>query len=262
MEANPDVPSPSSLNMKEISTAIAMQMLKSARHEAVVVHAKRMIEFARKWGATIPPDQESQAINELKEFFPEPATWPSLKVTTESGTLSSSTSAAPRGRPKQDSDPDPKDNSKRKASDYAELKVPDGVSPPLCPAAIKSGDRDGQACGKVCKRVLDGHNPEIPECAQFKCNHMFCGTHITKAAGMNSTAARKRLEKTPDPSSSPVTVTEEGKTTSLNTVAVEELKPEVSSGAGKSTLSKILAKVNARNKGAGQSSDVSNNNNE
>jgi hypothetical protein len=257
MEANPDSQSKSSLNMKEVATTIAMQLLKHTHREVVVVQSKQIIEFARKWGAVISPEQESNAINDLKAFFPEPASWPTIKVVPEVGTLSTSTAAAPRGRPKQDSDPEPKDNNKRKAADFAELKVPDGQAIPNCPAAMKSGDRD--ICGKPCRRVLDGHDPSIPECAQFKCNHLYCGTHITKAAGMNTGAARKRLEKTPDESAAPVTVKENGKTTTLDTGVLDELKPATSAGAGKAALSKIFDRVNQRKKDASASVDNDNN---
>lgn len=266
MEAIPDSTPKSSLNMKEIATSIAVQMLKHAHHEAVIVHSKQIIEFARKWGATVPPDLESQAINELRDWFPEPATWPTIKVATETGTLSTSTASAPRGRPKQDSDPEPKsDGAKLKAADFADLKIPDGVSPPLCPVEIKQGDRKGQSCGKVCKKVLPEHDPEDPKCAKLECNHAYCGTHITKAQGSNSGAARKRLEKAVAAATSgsdPVTVTEEGKTTTLNTGVLDELKPATTSGAGKAALSKIFEKVKARKEAAGKTDgDEANSNN-
>jgi hypothetical protein len=223
-------------------------MLKSAREEAVKTSAKVIIEFARKWGATIPPEQESQAINQLKEFFEEPATWPTIKVATETGTLSTASTPAPRGRPKNDSDPAPKEG-KRKASDFAEVKVADGQAWPTCPTIIKSGDRKDQACGKNCVRALDDHDPKNLECAQLKCNHLYCGTHVVAAAGMNVGAARKRLEKASTSNDAPVTVSEEVKSTTLNTGVLDELKPAATSGAGKAALSKIFNKVKERKAG-------------
>uniref|UniRef100_A0A6C0CIC5 Uncharacterized protein n=1 Tax=viral metagenome TaxID=1070528 RepID=A0A6C0CIC5_9ZZZZ len=251
-----------SLNMKDMAAIIANQMLQEAWKIVVEKQKKQVVEFARKWGAQIATEQEDQAINDLKEFFEQPTSWPSIQVSTAAPGLTTSTAApAPRGRKQLDSDTEPKptDANKRKATDYGELKLPEGREPITCPVEVKSGDRKGLKCGKVCKRVTDAHDAADPKCAKFECGHMFCGQHIVKASGMDTSAARKRLEKASDSDSGPVTMNEDGKETVIASSSLGTLKPEQTTAAAKQTVSKIFDMVKKRKEAA---SGVSNDNNQ
>jgi hypothetical protein len=241
------------LNMKDLATSVANQMLQHAWSIVAEKQKGKVLEFARKWGAKISEEQEDQAINDLREFFEQPTTWPSIQVSSSAPNLSVSTAApAARGRKAADSDTEPKasDPNKRKATDYGELKLPEGRDPVLCPVEVKSGDRKGLKCNRVCKRVTDAHDPADPRCAKYECGHMFCGQHIAKASGMDSSAARKRLERAGDSSSGPVSVKGDGEESVISSGDLGTLKPEVATAAAKQTVSKIFDIVKKRKEAA------------
>ncbi len=233
----------SRINMKEVATAIGMQMLKHTYNIATREQAKMIIEFARNKGADIPKEEEDDAIAELRDLLPEPVQWPTLELNTAGGV--STNSKAP-GKPskaaKKSDDGSSSDKAAtRKAKDFNELKAPAGTVI-TCKVEIKSGDRKGKYCGRECKRVLDEHDPSDPVCAKFECAHMFCGTHIVKAAGGSSVLALGRLEGAKDPAVTPVVMTGDGKTV-INTQLLGEIKTDSTTEAKANTMAKILAKV-------------------
>jgi len=229
----------SQVNFKDVATAMSMRMLKYLYNQAKTEHAVMIIEWARKRGANIAPGEENAAISELVDMLPEPGNWPQLELNPVSGQISTN-AKAPKIKDGDDSDK----ATSRKAADFGELKLPEGVEV-TCPVETKSGARKGQPCGRKCTRVLDEHDPSDPRCASFKCEHMYCSMHVAKVGKMDSTLALARLEKAKDAKAAPIVATQDGKTTVVDTKMLGELEPADNTVAS-SVMAKLLSKVAKR----------------
>lgn len=230
------------VNFKDIATAMSVQMLKYLYRKACGEHARIIVEWARTKGANIPDDQIQQAADELADRLPEPTNWPQLEFNTTTGQAATNAKSPAPKKGKEDGDSDK--SSSRLAKDYGELKVPEGTVIP-CPVEIKSGARKGARCGKECKRVLDAHDPSLPECASFKCDHMYCGTHIVKAGKMDGTLALGRLEGAKEGKAAPVVVDKSGKTSTIDTQLIGDLKKDDAADATANTMARLFKKIGA-----------------
>ena len=229
------------VNFKEIATAMSVQMLKYLYKEASRNHAKIIVAWAISKGANIDPKDIQGAADELADELPEPSNWPQLEFNTTTGQAATNAKSL---NPKKSKDDDSDKASKRLAKDYGELKVPEGMTIP-CPVEIKSGNRKGARCGKECKRVLDAHDPSNPTCAAFKCDHMYCGTHIVKAGEMDGTLALGRLEGVDkEGKKAPVVIDKAGKTSTIDTKLMGDLKTDAQSDATAATMAKLLGRIN------------------
>lgn len=241
----------SKLNAKDIATRIAGDTLAFVFAQARGEVSGKFIEVARKWGATIPVESESQFKNEITDLFSPPASWPSVEITvpavvggvTNSAAAVATNAKAP-GRAKK-SDSDKSVSSTRKAGDFRALVVPSGMAVPKCPVTMKSGDRSGKSCDKECKRVTDDHDVSDPECARLECGHCYCGTHIVKASETGG-GATSRLNSSANPDAKPVTYNGEGGTTKVNASAVGNIESNTAAVAGKATVSRLVDKMKLR----------------
>lgn len=230
------------VNFKEIATAMSVQMLKYLYRKASNEHAKIIVQWARTKGADIPDDQIQACADELSEALPEPTNWPQLEFNTTTGQAAVNAKAPASRSKKSKADDDSDKASSLSAKDFGELKVPEGTVVE-CPAEIKSGARKGGSCGKQCTRVLNAHDPEDPKCASFKCDHMYCGTHIVKAGKMDSTLAAGRLEGKKETKAKPVVTDKSGKTSTVDTKLLGELKTDAQSNASAATMAKLLGRI-------------------
>tara|TARA_R110001632_G_scaffold112178_3_gene223171 strand:+ start:335 stop:1057 length:723 start_codon:yes stop_codon:yes gene_type:complete len=225
----------SKLPIKDVATSIATELLRQARSQAVDVRVDEIITVAKKWGANIPEAQEGQFKNELKEAIGEPVSWPTLTVNSVTQTVS--TAKNPSKSTKGGSDK----TGNLKAADFPLLKAPAGRVI-TCPVKIISGPNARDRCGKECKRTLfpPVHDPSSkPECASLECDHMFCGTHITKIHAASGNAAKSRLANNNN-SKPPVTVEgSDGKTETIST-EILNIKEDVQSEAANDTLNKLF----------------------
>jgi hypothetical protein len=252
----------SKLNVKDIATRIAGDTLGYVYAQARGEVSGKFIELARKWGAVIPPESESQYKNQITELFSAPASWPSVEVTvpptvggvTNSAAAVATNAKAPGRAKKTDSEKSVSDT--RKAGDFRALVVPSGMAIPTCPAIMKSGEKKDQACGKECKRVTDDHDVSDPECARLECGHCFCGTHIVKAASAGGGAAA-RLKSSANPDAKPVVYNDEGGSTKVNASAVGNVEPSQASVAGKVTVGRLVDKMKQRRAAAAASEGAS-----
>lgn len=221
------------LPVKDVAISMAMEMLRQTRSHALNHRIDEIIEVAKKWGASIPSEQEGQFKNELREAIAEPTNWPSITFNTSTSTVVTS-KAAPEKPSKGGSDK----ASTLKAADFPLLKAPEGRII-KCPAKISGGKNARDACGKECKRVLFEHDVTNPECAAFECNHAFCGTHITKVHAASGNLAKARLQKGTN-SGNPVTLeSEDGKSNTINT-DILNVKDDVKSKSASATLNKLF----------------------
>jgi hypothetical protein len=243
----------SKLNSKELATRIASDALAYVFSQARTEVAKKIIEVARHWKANIPPESESQFVNELEALFPAPASWPSVEVVippvtpgvTNSAAVVATNAKAP-GRKKAETAAKTKSGTTKKASDFRPLVVPSGQAVPTCPAIMKSGDKKDQPCGKECKRVTDDHDVSCEACASLTCvGHMFCGSHIVKGAESSGGAAN-RLKSSANPEEKPVTFTSEGKETRIDASAVGAVGGEEAKAAANRSVNRLLDKMKAR----------------
>lgn len=231
------------VNFKDIATAMSVQMLKSVYRKATTEYAKIIVDWAISKGANIDANEVKAAAEELADLLPEPAKWPQLEFNTTTGQAATNAKSL-NPKKKKDEDDDSDKASGRLAKDYGALKVPEGVTIP-CPVEIKSGARKNMKCGKECKRVLDAHDPSDPICAAFKCDHMYCGTHIVKVGKMDGTLALGRLEGVDKTGKvKPVVVDKGGKTTTLDTKLIGDLKADDTSEATGATIAKLFDRVN------------------
>jgi len=242
----------SKLNVKDIATRIAGDTLGYVYAQARGEVSGKFIELARKWGAVIPPESESQFKNEITDLFSPPASWPSVEITVppvvggvthSAATVATNAKAPGRGK-KADGEKSPAADT-RKAGDFRALVVPSGMAIPTCPAIMKSGDKKDQACGKESKRVTDDHDVTDPECARLECGHCFCGTHIVKAASAGGGAA-SRLKSSANPDAKPVVYNDEGGSTKVNASAVGNVETSQASAAGKATVNRLVEKMKQR----------------
>jgi hypothetical protein len=242
----------SKLNSKELATRIASDALAYIFAQARGEVGKKIAEVGRRWGANIPTESESQFLNELEVLFPAPAAWPGVEVvippvapgvTNSAAAVTTNTKAA--GRKKGDTTK-AKATATKKAADFRPLVVPSGHSVPTCPAIMKSGDKEGQPCGRECKRITDDHDVSNEDCANLTCEgHMFCGSHIVKGAE-SSGGASARLKTSANPEEKPVTFTAEGKETRIDASAVGAVTGEESKAAAGRSINRLVDKMKAR----------------
>lgn len=241
----------SKLNPKDITTRIAADVLGMVFEQARNEVAKKMMEVARGWGATIPTESETQFLNQIGDLFSPPAAWPSVEIVggvsnssgSEGGGEIAVSKKAPGSRKRQTSDKAPK--STKKAADFRSLTVVPGQAVPKCPAIMKSGDRKDQPCGRECNKVTDEHDTSIAECARNECGHCFCGTHVVKAAEATGGNVSKNRDAD-DPDKKPVFYNDDGGETKINSSAIGTIDQGRSADVTRSTMEKLKAKMAAR----------------
>jgi hypothetical protein len=250
----------SKLSAKDITTRIASDTLNFVYRQTRDEVCVKLIEVARKWGAEIPTESESQFKNEMAELFSAPSAWPSVEITIPPivGGVSNSaatvaTNAKAPGRTAKKTDSSKTVTSTRKAKDFRELVVPSGIAIPTCPTIMKSGDKKDQPCGKECNRVTDEHDLSDPECARLECGHMFCGIHVVKGAESGGGAVN-RLASNADPDAKPVVYNNEGGSTKVNASAVGNIEQNQASVAGKATINRLVDKMKQKRAAAAAAS--------
>lgn len=231
-------PTESHLNLRDIATRIAMDMMRHVRAESIEGYGPIIIEWAKNYGAQI--ENEKLALERLWRALPEPAHWPTVEVTPATKIslnndtpkiVKPRTTAAVVGKT---------------AKDFQKITVPDGVKGPLCPVERKSGSNKGQPCGKTAVYVTAAHRPNDNEdCRNLVCGHCFCGTHI-KGAESDDAAAYDKLA---------AAASADGNTVSINVGGKKEtIKPEVQTALdedkgkqfGNAVLDKLMQKVKSK----------------
>ena len=243
----------SKLNSKDLATRIASDALAYVFAQVRTEVGKKLAEVARRWGANIPAQSESQYLNELEALFPAPAAWPSVEVVvppvvggvTNSAAAVATNTKAP-GRKKAESSASKSSEPKKKAADFRLLVVPSGMAVPACPTIMKSGDKKDQPCGKDCRRVTDDHDVSNEACASLTCEgHMFCGPHVVKGAESGGGAV-SRLKSSANPEEKPVTFTSEGKETRVDGSAVGGVTTDAAKAAANKSIGRLVDKMKAR----------------
>lgn len=222
--------SPNKINMKTLAQAMATCMLKETHKTCVSGLGPVLTAWAKEFGANF--EDEEQALKRLQDLLPEPTNWPVVELVPGSG-LKTNT-----GPPKAPT----RKVEGLKAGDFTKIEVPDGVTPPTCPAVKKSGKDKGSACGKPSKYLLPEHDTDNPECAALTCNHCYCGTHITKAA-TEDTAAYDRLNAATNSDNRPVNI---GGDTAVNTSNLAALNEDTGKEVGDSVMDGLLAKFQSQ----------------
>lgn len=245
-----------SLNLKRIAEQMSTEMLRYLYNEAVGKLADNFLEWAKEFGANIPDDQKSAALERLKSILPEPAPWPSLQIRA-TGQIGVNTGAP--GDPSKTK----RKVSTRKASEFPLLELPDGRDPPPCPVMLQSGTRANQACGRKCTRVLFEHDPETQtSCANLTCQHYFCGTHIVKCGQSTEISKLNTLEEGADPDKETVVSNAGGTSHSVPLDVLSEIKQtdeKDTKKAASATMQRLLKNVKQR---ADEQKKGGNNNNE
>lgn len=235
----------SKLNVKEVSKRIVTDMFAHIFAQCRGKVADKIIEFAKSEGCVIPDDRVDAWKNGLEKLFVAPAAFPAIEITLATVETERTVSTSSKsGAKKKTTDRAPK--AGLKAADFRILKVPKGMETPLCPAIMKSGDRDGKPCDKECKRVLPEHDEDDETCAQLECNHMYCGGHVVKAHGDGGEPASKRKNKNADPEDNPVVYEEEGGSTKVSANAVGRSEKKTQSAAGKKAINNLKARLAAK----------------
>lgn len=225
------------VNTKDVMTSIVARTMTYVHGQIMKDYGKLFVQWAKEYGANINDDQVSGALERLQVLIPEPVQWPSLEVKARDGMTVKSTKPPRAPHTKEDHGTGKKS---RKAADFNPLVVPDGMQPPTCQVKYKSGNKKGQFCGRPCVRVLDEHDMTDDNCINLRCNHMFCGMHISKAGGNKEVAALDRLKK----AEAAETITANGKTIDANaTSGISEASAETAASA---TMQKIMARVKNR----------------
>lgn len=236
-----------SLNVRHVVQAMGTDILRYFHREATGQLAETFIAWAKEFGANIPDAQKGSAVERLKSMLPEPSPWPSLTVNTVTGGATMITTApGDPGRAKRKT-------QTRKAADFPELNVPDGVETPTCPVMLKSGTRENQACGKKCVRTLVEHDPSLhTACANLTCNHLFCGTHIVKCAGSTELAKLDVLEGASNPGRGTITIGAGAKKQAVPVDVLENLKPEEHKQVRSAVMANLLKRARDKNSGASE----------
>jgi hypothetical protein len=218
------------VNTKDVVTRIAGDLLRYMRNRTTHEYGRYVIQWAKEYGATITPEQEASALERLKNTIPEPAQWPSLEVVSNTAQIVKTTKNKPAGTRTA--------SGAKKSTDYRELVVPEGREAPKCNVLLASGGNKGNACGKVCCRVLDEHDMTDDECINMRCNHVFCGQHVSKAGNNDEVKALDRLQKEEAP------IVSNGKV--VDTKIASEVSEAKAANAGNSAMAKILSKLGGK----------------
>ena len=228
----------SQLNLRDLSTRIAMEMMRHVRDESTKAYGPAIIEWARSYGAQFT--DEAVALDNLRRAMPEPANWPAVEVTPASK-ISLNNDAPKVVKPRTT----PATPGKT-VKDFQKISVPEGVTAPLCMIEKKNGANKGQICGKTAAYHVAAHRPnEVEACRNLKCNHCFCGIHI-KTAETDEASAYQKLADAANGNGNPVSINVGGQKESVKPETQAALDEEKGKQFGNAVLNKLLNKVSTR----------------